>query len=208
MEAHDPSNNRTLDLSGNGRHLTLGNGGGGSVPTKLGATRGYYNSASNYLNRTGDSWSSNRITVEVMFQTPNLVGGSAPYVAQMYNASGVQFVIIWAAGNYRFYTGGTSANNASFMSMTRVPAGVVHIVGSYDGTSTVGFLNGGRGANAITPLAPVATASATVRCYQIYTGGGSILRGALYFLRVWDVALTDTEIQELYRKAKEELHRI
>ncbi len=54
MQDHDPTNNRTLDGTGNGYHLTLGDGAGSDEPTKLGK-HGYTTAVNtNYMIRASD----------------------------------------------------------------------------------------------------------------------------------------------------------
>jgi hypothetical protein len=217
MEAHDPTNNRTLDLSGNGRHLTLGDGStAGTFPTKLVDKRGYKMDIGNtdYFRIPGSAvpWTSNRVTFEAYVTTvTNDTGGYYIYFGQgTSTATPIVITLNYTAGNIKFYSGLLSST--VYAAQYAVSQGNTvqrgHIVGRYNGTTTDLFFNGNIVATAATPTAPSASASNLlilgarwdITSYQVDT--------FWHAARLWEVALTDTEIQELYRKAKEELHRI
>ena len=209
MEAHDPTNNRTLDLSGNGRHLTFGDGAtANTFPTKMGTKRGYHNvSATSYLNNSNLVWSSSRFTSEILCMP--YTRDTSGYLFDLRNVGSTQFLLGYSsATSFRLYSGGIAGGNTAIRTIVSNQNGVMHYVGRYDGVNTQLFENGKVVAAAVTPLAPQAGNPTTLKVFTLYDGSTAYLRFIVYYLRFWDVPLTAIEIEELYRKAKEELHRI
>lgn len=207
MEAHDPVNNLTLDMSGNGRHLTFGDGSTpATFPTKLTAKRGYQNASNQYFQLGSNAWSSNRITVEVLMQC--YTRDTSGYIFDFRNGTTSQCNIGYTSGEWYFNSGPIAAAAKATKAYAYPQKGITQIVGRYNGTATDLFLEGSLIASAATPAAPEAGAAASGRVFQSYAGATQYNGMYSYLLRLWDLALTDTEIQELSRKAKEELHRI
>lgn len=209
MEGHDPTNFRCLDFSGNGRHLTLGNGAGANEPTKLTQKRGYRNDGGNpYLRIPGAlAWTSNAITLEMI-----VIANSGNATRELFSfrdaANTAAFTLLTTAG-VRFYSGGTANANSALMPYSNTKNGVMHVVGRYNGTNTSVWVDGRKGTDATTPLSPAASIAQGPVLFQAYSiGGVQLLPGDIYLCRIWDVALTDIQIQELHRRAKRELHRI
>ena len=206
MEGHDPTNFRVLDLSGNGRHLTIGDGAGSSEPTKLTAKRGYQNEADSYLQLGSNAWTSNRITVEVLLQgyQKDLSG----YVLDFRNGSTSQCILGHTGGAWFFSSGLAVPAARAEIAVPNPQGGVTHLVGRHNGTATDLFMTGRLVGTAATPTPPEIDAAASGRVFQSYAGA-TLYRGMYaYLIRLWDAALSDEEIRELNRKAKKELHRI
>ena len=209
MEGHDPTNNRVLDFSGNGRHLTLGDGAGSNEPTKLVQKRGYRPTAvTDKLTQDATTqWTSGFITVETLFRASNT--GSADII-ELWGAGGVGFIFYLFGGALRFYSGGVAgANNASMPIAGQAGnSPIIHAVGRYDGVNTSIFINGQKGTDAGVPLPPnTSNPAEPLRIFSRYDNSEQF-NGDAYLCRIWDVALTDVQIRELSRRAKQELTRI
>lgn len=217
MEAHDPVNNRTLDLSGNNRHLTFGNGATVSTfPIKRPNDRGYavatVSSSVRYFERPGfQEWAAPELTVECLCMAyPKTSGwpvelgtGAAPLTHSFgFACSGS------LSGRNDFYTGPLTSRY--FENTGRTPQGVMHMVGQRNDTTSSGSLTVNGRKSVLVTGAP---GNAQINTGVDFIVGssrtlGSPYRGWIFLVRLWDIALSDVEIQELYRKAREELHRI
>jgi len=197
---------RVLDVSGNGRHLTIGDGAGSNEPTKLVQKRGYRNAGTNYLNNGSLTWSSNRITVEALIQLYQR--DAAGYLLDMRDTSGtpIQAVIIYTAGALYVYIGGAVVGNSAKYTINP-QMGITHVVGRYNGTTTELFINGQSVDSALTPVAPGA-GSTGIDIFRRRLTGIEYAGCDMHLCRIWDVALTDVQIRELSRRAKQELTRI
>lgn len=196
---------RTLDVSGNGRHLTLGDGAGSNEPTKLVQQRGYYAvGATAYMGIASQAWSSNRVTFETLIATPNNVG--TYFIGFGTNNTSIVCALTITATGCFAYTGARTNITFAARTFVKAPRPISHLVGRYDGTNTHIFHNGVLVGSASAPTAPAA-GTHVLRLFQAENGGAGIT-GNMYLCRIWDVALTDIEIQELARRAKRELNFI
>lgn len=212
MAGHDPSNNRVLDLSGNGRHLTLGNGAGANEPTKLTDKRGYRTVAEgDRMELAGfTQWTAGTITVEALIggNIKSIFSGAADVVG-LFGAGACNFIINLSGTQVVFFSGGTAGGNIATLPVSSLidSLPVMHVVGRHDGTNTNVWVNGGKSANAGTPLAPNSgNTGSALRLFSRYNNTRAC--GSIFVSRIWDRPLSDIEIQELNRRAKRELHRI
>lgn len=212
MEAHDPVNHRTLDMSGNGRHLQLGDGAGGSEPTKLTQTRGYRNPSggSNYLRGVGiQGWASATLSIELMLGFIREPTADCAIIDSFDVADVLYPFSLWYSNTnsrYEFWAGGAAA--AQRMDIPGSACrGVFHIVASCNGATRAQLSVDGLVLDtATTPLTPnVPTADVDWRLFQQDDGTDAAEGLDIYFCRVYDAAVTRTEARELARRARREL---
>lgn len=203
-KGHDPTNLLCRDFSGNGRHLTIGDGLGADQPTKLSNQRGYDRASGvdQYLSLSSVAWTAGVITVEVHIRISQVATG-----ASVGFGSGLGEVCTMVHGpDLRFYCGTIlSVNNGAGITYAQPPA-TQHLVGRYDGTNTELFIDGESVATATTPLAPNA-GTHDLKIFELDNGLQNIT-SQIFHVAIWDQALSNIEIQELARLAKQRLARI
>lgn len=110
------------------------------------------------------------------------------------------WMIIDTDNKIRFYTGGTSNNNAAFSSTSLNTNEWYHVAGVYDGTDTKIYINGNYEGSAITPLSP-AIGSNRITIGKGYSND-RYFNGSLSDVQIYDHALSQTEISKLYASKK------
>ena len=202
-EQHDPVNVRTLDASGNGNNATFGDGATpATYPTKL-ARRGYlYDGADYMLSATGIvPVGMTEITSILVVEDITIPGGAyniatledpaiplTPGYAWTYNA---------ITNTFFFFCGGVGGVNAASYAVGPSP-GVFVLIGVHDGTDTIIYVNGERGADAVTPLAPVTNANTRLCIGERVGLIGVHFRGNILHHAVYDIGLTPTQVWDCY----------
>ena len=212
MKNHDPTNYLVRDASGNGRHLTIGDGAGGGAPRKLTGRSGYSGGRYNggYLTRANETWASSVITMEIMLdvQAPDLGYMFSFEDPSQVDGTVVGIFFVYKTGMYlRFATNATNIAQAATWTLNPVIP-VTHLVGRYDGSNTDLFVNGKLIEQAPTPLPVYNGNGLEISLFSRSLVGTDIRQSNIYSAAIWDVALTNIEIQELSNRAHRKLAQI
>jgi len=138
------------------------------------------------------------VSVSVWLKFNTLSADTADITYKRTDTTTIDF---WMVNNeefeeFRFYTGGTADNNAAFSATIPVVDRWYHVVGVYDGVNTKIYVDGQFEADAVTPLAP--NDGDTSMFIGEGFNGSRFLSGEIENLKVYSIALTSGEIQQLY----------
>ena len=205
MEQYDPTNVRTLDISGNGYHATFGDGStSGTYPTKL-AKRGYnWNGAGNYMTIV-DNADLRTANISVMaLVKPSTDTGRGHIITNGSPAS-------YAALNYSFELLDSTdivvygrTNGVSIVASDVVSVGEYYVVTfTNDGTTTKIYVNGEEVA---TGLQAVGTDNTTGINMGFNVAGS--YKGEILSLQQYGFVLTPIQIADLHIDMLEKLNKI
>lgn len=196
----------TTDLSGKGNYGTLG--ASTAAPTKLTDRNGYsfdggdYILTSSSLGISGDAtfsietWFIKNDTISrALFYGGNMLGSLQGLSVYVNTVAGGQFSLEFAGGNgYRSAVSLLNNNTIYHLVFTKTSGAI--------NTTTKMYLNGlevaASSASANTP---------NITNGQIYIGGaaGAGHNGKIFKTKVWDIALTPTQVRDLYFKGSKYL---
>lgn len=119
-----------------------------------------------------------------------------------YNGSIVQYhmMYVYTDPGFRFYTGGINSANAGIKTITANIPAWHHIVGVYNSTDTIVYVDGIAGTKAITSLAP--THSPTNLWIGARNATGWNMNGTIDEVAIFNRALNSTEVSQLYNDSK------
>jgi hypothetical protein len=208
-EDHDPTNNRTLDSSGNGYHAT-----DTSDPVKL-ATVGYeFDAINDFFSRTHFNPSAD-FTVVCLVNSDN--SGRFAYIASEWNAGTNQRGWILEHHSSAFWQVGLSKSGLGGGDATWETVGTVQsgrptfVAMSYDyvtdGTSLIDFWADDLVANTTNAVGPCHASTVDFYIGTDDAAGGR-WDGDIYLLYVIDAALTTLQIKDAQMQAWKGLQRI
>ena len=203
MSEHDPDNVRTLDISGNGRHATFGDGVTPSTfPTKDGRRHGYGFDGGDYFRQVGTGiFNGAGYTIAAEF-TPYFTPGDGTNY-RLYDSSQPSRFLIYlngAGGSMVVYAGGKVIGTVVFATYSpywREGARNLFVVTGVTGDNNA-WLNGqpilvGNNTawiNSDTPNLYIAASNAADPAFS----------GEYHSFRVWRKALTPLQVLDLYLK--------
>lgn len=200
----------TTDLSGNGNNLTFGDGSTASTfPTKLTHRNGVKTDGGDRLVSSTNLFSeTGQITMVAAGYLPTKTANRSicSYEEGITDVGGVLFYLS-ADNTWRFFSGGSNANNAATFPEASPAGEQFFIVGTHDGTSTHIYFNGVKGTDAVTPLAPDVTVNMalTALVRNNFTTEACPNGTELYMCGLWDFALTETQATDLYLRGSKYL---
>ena len=193
MAEHDPTNTRTLDVSGSGQHLTAVNS-----PVKLTNKKGYIftNASNEHFDGSGNTISgTDPFSMSIWFKMDSLTGDANNGICCIgTNASNNMAMFIVRDSNSEI-TGGYWNNIITTNEVVNFGSWY-HMVQTNDGTTTTVFLNGIE-RNSGTPT-PTIT-STTVKVAEL-TSGSNDMNGEASNFKVWDYSLTPLQVADLYQR--------
>lgn len=151
----DAGNSRTLDVSGNNKHLSYG--AGAAAPTKL-TSRGYQTDGNDYLLSSESLFdSTTNATLVCLFKNNGATSKSFANYAQPGQVTGLN--IYTTSTQIRGYIGGAAGTNFATFTKNSVETKKIYaVILTTNGSSTEMWVNGFKATNAIAPL-PVSLSS-------------------------------------------------
>lgn len=162
-ECHDPTNGQTLNRGIASHALNGVFGAGAAEPTKLTDRHGYSFDGGDQIDAsTGYAPTTGEISILMAFSGPET--GATDYIFDWETPLGdVVCVLTSTATELRFFVGSLAlAVNAARVTLadySLVESRFTTVVGIYDGTDTLIYVNGEYAAVAVTPVAPAATSN-------------------------------------------------
>jgi len=191
LEQHDPTNTRSLDMSGNNNHATI------SGATKLTERHGYsFNGSSDYLNLGSMSSPSASFSITALVKQTN----SASDWDAMYSSESVE---IWfgfkaSSGQLRCHIGGSSnyiTTNNDVVQSNRIHA----VTTTWDGTTGRIYVDGNKVTTNITGTPSNPDVKTVSHIGQ--SNSGSYWQGDIYNVIIDDnIVMTEIQIKDLHRK--------
>lgn len=135
-----------------------------------------------------------------MWVRPDLDLGTDDLVSK-YDASGLQYVLMYTpstgVADFFYFVGAASGDNRASGNVSTNKKNVWHhVVGIYNGSDTLIYINNIKGSDAPTPIPPSPSSSnLIIGCRQDLTNH---MPGDFDELRMYDRALTELEITEIY----------
>jgi hypothetical protein len=207
-KTHDPTNVRTLDVSGNGLHFRFGDGiTSNTYPTKNPGQRGYTFDGSNdrlvaIANQT------NAITqgTWVVFYAPT--NQAATYdVYSHYDFVNLRAVILTTSTQVQFYCG--DAISAASLTIA-LPIGQAIFAAGY--RTTDGFrrlyVNGLLGTPNNTGTSTPSTIVATNPHLGGRSGVGNMMPGRIFWYGHWEYALSELQLRDLEARLRRQLNDV
>jgi hypothetical protein len=198
MEQHDPTNTRTLDISGNGNHAVFTN-----APTKNADDRGYsFNGSGNYLTVANSSSLNVTDGITLSFWVkPDTLAGNEPLLFKSINEYyiwiGIGNVIQWKTVGLSDTTLQVSTSNLSLYKWN-------HLVFTYNGSTKRILINGNEIAS------EAATGNITGGSNDIIIGrfSGDYYDGLASNVKIWNEGLTPLQIKDLYQRELKQINDI
>jgi len=198
MAQHDPTNTRTLDISGNGNHAVFTN-----APTKNADDRGYsFNGSSNYLTITNSSSLAITDSVTMSFWVkPNALSGNIPLI---FKSASEYYVWLHTSGNIEWATLGLSDVYIT-TSITNLAIGSWNnLLFTYDGATKRILING----NVVASEAATGNITSSTNDIVLGNFGGAYYPGSLSNVKIWNEGLTPLQIKDLYQRELKQINDI
>jgi hypothetical protein len=198
MAQHDPTNTRTLDISGNGNHAVFTN-----APTKNADDRGYsFNGSSNYLTITNSSSLAITNSVTMSFWVkPNALSGNIPLI---FKSASEYYVWLHTSGNIEWKTVGLSDETLEVSTSNLSLYKWNHLVFTYNGATKRILINGNEIAS------EAATGNITGGSNDIIIGrfSSDYYDGLASNVKIWNEGLTPLQIKDLYQRELKQINDI
>ncbi len=205
MEQHDPDNNQTLDVSGNGNNVLLGDGSTSSTfPTKM-SKKGYsLDGITDYFKSTYDldgQLSGSTFTIAFLLKLDST--SSIRLLESTTDANNGILIARTAVGDLRFFVKTGGANKAAKKGTQTLGLGYHSIIATYDNslTEVQGAANiyvdslVGTGAN---DVAGLDASNPSLTFVGSTASGASNLAGDILEFKIFDSVLTKTQIDDLH----------
>jgi hypothetical protein len=205
-ECHDPVNNRTLDVSGNGLHFRFGDGAtANTFPTKL-ATRGYsFNGTTNYLEALANQ--TNPIT-EGTWAIAALKTSVLGFASLYYHQDGVgnTRASFYIDGPHTAFYCGNAVNNTYILN-TVVPR-QLKIMASIRTTDGYRRMWANDGLNV--PNNAGNSVPSTVVTTNPRIGAGSVgpFSGRILWYGHWEYALSEIQLRDLEARLRRQINDV